>query len=83
MTKHTVKVGASGGYFADENGPRNVGILSAVLSSTGFLGTSFIHSKIVFNIYFPLTYTGSCIRINENFESIAIVFKSCYNCQFY
>ena len=29
-----------GGYFADKNGPRNVGILSAILSSTGFLGLS-------------------------------------------
>ena len=50
-----------GGYFADKNGPRNVGILSAILSSTGFLGTSFIHSLYLFYILWSLGSIGEGI----------------------
>ncbi len=50
-----------GGYFADKNGPRNIGILSAVLSSVGFLGTSFIHSLYLFYILWSIGSIGEGI----------------------
>jgi OFA family oxalate/formate antiporter-like MFS transporter len=50
-----------GGYFADKNGPRNIGILSAVLSSIGFLGTSFIHNLYLFYILWSLGSIGEGI----------------------
>lgn len=50
-----------GGYFADKNGPRNIGILSAILSSIGFLGTSFIHNLYLFYILWSLGSIGEGI----------------------
>ncbi|MCL4452772.1 MAG: OFA family MFS transporter [Candidatus Thermoplasmatota archaeon] len=50
-----------GGYFADRNGPRNIGILSALLSATGFIGTSFIHSLYLFYILWSLGSIGEGI----------------------
>ncbi|WP_337859849.1 OFA family MFS transporter [Ferroplasma sp.] len=50
-----------GGYFADKNGPRNIGIFSAVLSSLGFLGTSFISNLYLFYILWSLGSIGEGI----------------------
>jgi OFA family oxalate/formate antiporter-like MFS transporter len=50
-----------GGYFADKNGPRNIGIISAILSATGFLGTSFVHNLYFFYVVWSLGSIGEGI----------------------
>ncbi len=50
-----------GGYFADKNGPRNIGILSAIFASSGFIGTSFIHSLYLFYFFWSLGSIGEGI----------------------
>lgn len=50
-----------GGYFADKNGPRNIGILSAVLASSGFIGTSFINNLYLFYFFWSLGSIGEGI----------------------
>ncbi len=50
-----------GGYFADKNGPRNIGILSAVLASSGFIGTSFINNLYLFYIFWSIGSIGEGI----------------------
>ncbi|MEM0140102.1 MAG: OFA family MFS transporter [Ferroplasma sp.] len=50
-----------GGYFADKNGPRNIGVLSAILSASGFIGTSFVHSLYLFYILWSIGSIGEGI----------------------
>ena len=50
-----------GGYFADKNGPRNIGILSSFLSAAGFLGTSVSGNLAMFYIFWSIGSIGEGI----------------------
>ena len=50
-----------GGYIADKYGPRRIGIISAILSASGFLGTSFLHNLAVFYVLWSLGSIGEGI----------------------
>lgn len=50
-----------GGYFADKNGPRNIGIISSILSAAGFLGTSVSGNLAMFYIFWSLGSIGEGI----------------------
>ncbi|EQB68760.1 OFA family MFS transporter [Cuniculiplasma divulgatum] len=50
-----------GGYFADKNGPRNIGIISSILSAAGFLGTSVSGNLTMFYIFWSLGSIGEGI----------------------
>ncbi len=50
-----------GGYFADKNGPRNIGILSSMLSAAGFIGTSFSPNLAAFYTFWSLGSIGEGI----------------------
>ncbi|WP_287954675.1 OFA family MFS transporter [Acidiplasma sp.] len=50
-----------GGYFADKNGPRNIGIISAILSAVGFIGTSLINNIFLFYLLWSLGSIGEGI----------------------
>lgn len=47
-----------GGHFADKYGPRGIGIISAILSAIGFLGTYFSPSILFFFIFWSLGSIG-------------------------
>ena len=50
-----------GGYFADRNGPRNIGIISSILSAAGFLGTSVSGNLAMFYLFWSLGSIGEGI----------------------
>ena len=50
-----------GGFFADRNGPRVIGIISGILSAIGFLGTSLIHNLYAFYLSWSLGSIGEGI----------------------
>lgn len=50
-----------GGFFADRDGPRNIGLISAFLSASGFIGTSFIHNLYLFYFLWSLGSIGEGI----------------------
>ncbi|AAT43765.1 OFA family MFS transporter [Picrophilus oshimae] len=50
-----------GGFFADRRGPRIVGIISGILSATGFLGTALIHNLYAFYISWSIGSIGEGI----------------------
>ena len=50
-----------GGHFADKQGPKKVGLISAFLSSLGFLGTYFFHNIYVFYFFWSLGSIGEGI----------------------
>jgi OFA family oxalate/formate antiporter-like MFS transporter len=50
-----------GGYFADKKGPRNIGIISSILSAAGFLGTSVSGNLAMFYIFWSLGSIGEGI----------------------
>ncbi len=50
-----------GGYFADRDGPRNIGIIAAIMSAFGFLGSSMIHSVYLFYIIWSVGSIGEGI----------------------
>ena len=50
-----------GGYIADRYGPRRIGIIAAILSASGFLGTSFLHDLTSFYVLWSLGSVGEGI----------------------
>ncbi|MCI2413249.1 MAG: OFA family MFS transporter [Cuniculiplasma sp.] len=50
-----------GGYFADKKGPRNIGIISSILSAAGFIGTSVSGNLAMFYIFWSLGSIGEGI----------------------
>ena len=50
-----------GGYIADRYGPRRIGIIAAILSASGFLGTSFLHDLTLFYVLWSLGSVGEGI----------------------
>ncbi len=50
-----------GGHFADKEGPRRIGVISAVLASLGFLGTSVSTSIYEFYLWWSLGSIGEGI----------------------
>ena len=50
-----------GGYMADRHGPRRIGIIAAILSASGFLGTSFLHNLTLFYVLWSLGSVGEGI----------------------
>jgi len=50
-----------GGHFADRDGPRKVGVISAILAAAGFLGTSFSNSIYQFYAWWSLGSIGEGI----------------------
>ena len=50
-----------GGHFADNNGPRKVGIIASVLSALGFLGTYASHSIYYFYVFWSMGSAGEGI----------------------
>ena len=50
-----------GGYIADRYGPRRIGIIAAILSASGFLGTSFLHNLTLFYVLWSLGSVGEGI----------------------
>ncbi len=50
-----------GGYFADKNGPRNIGIISSILSAAGFLGTSVSGNLVMFYVFWSIGSIGEGI----------------------
>jgi len=50
-----------GGYVADKYGPRKMGVVAALLSATGFLGTSLLHDLTAFYILWSLGSIGEGI----------------------
>jgi OFA family oxalate/formate antiporter-like MFS transporter len=50
-----------GGYIADTKGPKKIGMFSSLLSSLGFLGTSFSNSLQIFYFFWSLGSIGEGI----------------------
>ncbi|BBG24813.1 OFA family MFS transporter [Sulfuracidifex tepidarius] len=50
-----------GGHFADKQGPRKIGIISAIFAAVGFLGTSFSTSIYEFYVWWSLGSVGEGI----------------------
>ncbi|AAY81003.1 OFA family MFS transporter [Sulfolobus acidocaldarius] len=50
-----------GGHFADKQGPRKIGVISAILSALGFLGTYFSPNIYVFYVFWTLGSIGEGI----------------------
>ncbi len=50
-----------GGYFADTRGPKTIGIVAAVLSALGYLGTSFINNIYDFYVLWSIGSIGEGI----------------------
>ncbi|QIW23508.1 MFS transporter [Sulfolobus sp. S-194] len=50
-----------GGHFADKNGPRKIGLISAILSAIGFLGTYFSPNIYFFYLVWSLGSIGEGI----------------------